>query len=62
MNGMPFESTFALLFCIFFIYLESVSQIVPIPVVERSKAWVYGCSLTGIVGSNPAGVMDVGLL
>jgi hypothetical protein len=26
----------------------------PIPVAARSKAWVYGRSLTGIVGSNPA--------
>ena len=25
----------------------------------RSKAWVYGRSIGGIVGSNPAGVMDV---
>jgi hypothetical protein len=31
----------------------------PIPVVARSKAWVYGRSLTGIVGSNPAEGMDV---
>jgi hypothetical protein len=27
---------------------------VPIPVAVWSKAWVYGLSLTGIVGSNPA--------
>jgi hypothetical protein len=27
----------------------------PIPVAARSKAWVFGRSLTGIVGSNPAG-------
>jgi preprotein translocase subunit SecG len=25
-----------------------------IPEAARSKAWVYGRSLTGIVGSNPA--------
>ena len=31
----------------------------PIPVAVRSKAWVFGRSLTGIVGSNPAGGMDV---
>jgi hypothetical protein len=31
----------------------------PIPVAERSKAWVYGRSLAGIVVSNPAGGMDV---
>jgi len=27
----------------------------PISVAARSKAWVYGRSLAGIVGSNPAG-------
>jgi hypothetical protein len=26
----------------------------PIPLAARSKAWVYGRSLTWIVGSNPA--------
>jgi len=31
----------------------------PIRVAARSKAWVYGSSLAGIVGSNPAGDMDV---
>jgi hypothetical protein len=31
----------------------------PIPVAVRSKAWVYGHSLAGISGSNPAGGMDV---
>ena len=30
-----------------------------IPVAARSKAWVCGRSLVGIVGSNPAGGMDV---
>ena len=31
----------------------------PISVTVRSKAWLYGRSLAGIVGSNPAGGMDV---
>jgi hypothetical protein len=31
----------------------------PIPVAARSKAWVCGRSLAGIVDSNPAGGMDV---
>jgi hypothetical protein len=31
----------------------------PIPVAERSKAWVFGRSLAGIVGSNHTGGMDV---
>jgi len=34
----------------------------PIPVAARSKAWVFGRSLAGIVGSNPAGGMDGCLL
>ena len=29
------------------------------PVAARSKAWVCGRSLAGIVGSNPAGGLDV---
>jgi hypothetical protein len=36
-----------------------LNSIMPIPVAARSKAWVYGHSLTGIVGSNPYGGMDV---
>jgi hypothetical protein len=32
---------------------------VPIQVAVRSKAWVCGRSLAGIVGSNPTGGMDV---
>ena len=31
----------------------------PISVAARSKAWDYCRSLAGIVGSNPAGGMDV---
>ena len=31
----------------------------PIPVAAQSKASVFGRSLTGIVGSNPTGGMDV---
>jgi hypothetical protein len=34
----------------------------PIPVAVRSKAWVYGRSLAGIMDSNPARGMDVCLL
>jgi hypothetical protein len=33
-----------------------------IPVAAPSKAWVYGPSFAGIVGSNPVGGMDVCLL
>jgi hypothetical protein len=32
------------------------------PVAAQSKAWFCGLSLAGIVGSNPAGSMDVCLL
>jgi len=31
----------------------------PIPVTVRSKAWVFGRSVTGIVGLNPDVGMDV---
>jgi len=31
----------------------------PVSVAARSVAWVYDRLLTGIVGSNPAGDMDV---
>ena len=34
----------------------------PITVAARSKAWVWGRSLAGIMGSNPSGGMDVCLL
>jgi hypothetical protein len=39
-----------------------VTDIQPFPVAARSKAWVYGRSLTGIVGSDPTEGMDVCLL
>jgi len=32
-----------------------------VPVTARSKAWVWGRSPAEIVGSNPAGSMDVSL-
>jgi hypothetical protein len=32
-----------------------ISSSMPIPVAARSKVWVYGRSIAGIVGSNPAG-------
>ena len=35
---------------------------IPIPVAAGFKAWVCGPSLAGIMGSNPAGDMDVCLL
>jgi hypothetical protein len=34
----------------------------PIPVAARSKAWVCGCLLSGIAGSNPAKGIDAFLL
>ena len=33
-----------------------------IPVAARSKAWICGCWLAGIVGSNPTGSIAVCLL
>ena len=40
----------------------TINILMPIPVVERSKAWVCSHSPAGIAGSNPAGGMDVCLL
>ena len=37
------------------IYFIHAFYLVPIPVAARSKAWVCGHLLTGIVGSNPSG-------
>jgi hypothetical protein len=34
----------------------------PVPLTAPSEAWVYGRTIAGIVGSNPAGVMYVFLL
>jgi hypothetical protein len=42
-----------------FYYFPASNLSMPIPVAARSKAWVYGRSLTRIVGSNLTGGMDV---
>jgi hypothetical protein len=42
--------------------ISSTKFILPVPVAARSKVWVCRRSLAGIVGSNPAGGMDVCLL
>ena len=34
----------------------------PIPVAAPSKVWICGRSLAGIVGSNPAGGIDICVL
>jgi len=39
--------------------MGNVIEYRPISVAARSKAWVYGRSLPGIAGSNPAGNMGV---
>jgi hypothetical protein len=43
-------------------YYTKINCYLPIPVAARSKAWVYGRSLAGIVGSNLDGGMKVCLL
>ena len=40
---------------VWYMFLNPLIEILPIPVAARSKAWVYGLSLAGIAGSNPAG-------
>ena len=42
--------------------IRDMTSVGPVPVAARSKAWVCGHSLAGIVGSNPAVGMDVCLL
>jgi len=39
--------------------LQHVVTKLPIPVAARSKSWVCGRSFARIVGSNPAGGMNV---
>ena len=43
-------------------YINLILGVMPIPVAERSKAWVCSRSPNEIAGSNPAGGMDVCLL
>jgi hypothetical protein len=43
-------------------YLENIIFYMPIPVAERSKAWVCSRSPAGTAGSNPAEGMDIYLL
>ena len=40
-------------------YMQNQTRFLPIPVAARSKAWVSGRSLAGIVVSNPGGGMDI---
>ena len=51
-----------LFFFIFSFILVIYGFCVPIPVAARSRAWVCGRSLVGIVVSKPAGGMDVCVL
>jgi hypothetical protein len=44
------------------LYPEPDEPSLPLPVAARSKVWVCGCSLAGIMGSNPVRGMDVCLL
>ena len=46
-----------MLHCLYFSATMYISE--PIPVAARSKACVCGRSLAGIVGSNPAGDMEI---
>jgi hypothetical protein len=43
----------------FLIIFSSNMFLMPISVAARSKAWICGRSLAGIVGSNPPRGMDV---
>ena len=39
-----------------------MNAVMPIPVAARSKAWVRGCLLLGILGLNTTGDMDVSVV
>ena len=40
-------------------YFKVLKLGLPIPMAAPSKVWVCGRSFAGILGSNPAGAMDV---
>jgi hypothetical protein len=40
-------------------FIQFILLLQPIPVAARYKTWVYGRSLAGIVGLNPAWGMDI---
>ena len=40
-------------------FFYQLSKYLPIPMAALSKAWGWGRSPAGFVGSNPAGGMDV---
>jgi endo-1,4-beta-D-glucanase Y len=46
----------------FYLFIVLKTDIVPVPVTARSKAWVCGRSPAEIVDSNPARDMDVSIL
>ena len=43
-------------------FITNKENTTPLPVATRSKAWIYGGLLAGIVGSNPTGGVDICLL
>jgi len=56
------SNCFACLPCLFTIVTGMYLLLLPIPLAVQPKAWVDGYSLAGIVGSNPAGGMDVSVV
>jgi hypothetical protein len=72
-HKIPITTTFETLFCVNhtapmtqqpnaglgYLVGDVFRSHMPIPITERSKAWVCGRSLAGVAGSNSAGDMDV---
>jgi hypothetical protein len=56
------KSVLFLFLPLLYVYFYIAILRLPIPVAARSKAWVCGHSLAGVVSSNPAGDMHVCLL
>ena len=44
------------------VFISNKENMTPLTVATRSKAWICGSLLAGIVGSNPTGGVDVCLL
>ena len=52
----PAEGKDIRLLCLFCVVSLVAS---PIPVAARSETWIFGRSLDGVAGSNPAGGLDL---
>ena len=59
MDKYSFRTVYLIHKSVYCSLLKQFKVVKPVPVAAPSKAWVYGRSLAGIVGSKPARRMDV---